>query len=476
MIRSFLSRLVAASSWLRTTAMDPIGGLGVLFATFGGVLFVILLALSLLGFPFNTYTGILIWIGLPAILLIGLVLIPIGRWRLARSSPGGKLPEIDFDNPDHLRKLGVFLGITLLNVLIFGFAGYGAYHYSESNEFCGLTCHTVMQPEWTAYQLSPHARVGCVDCHIGEGADWFVRSKLSGARQVLAVATGSYHRPIETPIANLRPARETCEQCHWPEKFHGDKLTQITVYEEDEENTETQTVLLLKVGGTEKSGEARGIHWHIHPSVTVEYISTDASRQEIPWVHLEREDGTVEEFVADGVDLEELKATGQRRVMDCMDCHNRPTHTFELPQRAVDHALADGRLDKTVPWMKRSAVRALRAEVAVGEDPAPRIRAALVEAFEAKGEVPGDAALGKATEELEKIWGHNVFPRMDITWGTYPNFLGHQDDSGCFRCHDDGHESTTTGETISGDCETCHSLLAEEEEAPRILTELYGTQ
>jgi nitrate/TMAO reductase-like tetraheme cytochrome c subunit len=459
--------------------MDPVGGLGVLFATFGGVLFVTLVGLSILGFPFNTYMGILIWIGLPAILLIGLVLIPIGRWRLARTSPGGKMPELDFDNPVHLRKLGVFLAISLVNIILFGFAGYGAYHYSESNEFCGITCHTVMEPEYTAYQLSPHARVKCVDCHIGEGADWFVRSKLSGARQVLAVMTGSYHRPIETPIANLRPARETCEQCHWPEKFHGDKLTQLTVFEDDEENTETQTVLLLKVGGTPKSGDPHGIHWHIHPSVTVEYISTDHTRQEIPWVRLEREDGTVEEFVADGMDeeeLAELMATGQRRVMDCMDCHNRPTHTFEPAEAAVDHALADGRLDKTVPWMKRSAVRALQAEVASGEDPSPRIRAALEEAFGAKDALPGEAVLTATTAELREIWGHNVFPRMDITWGTYPHFLGHQDDGGCFRCHDDGHTSTTTGDTISGDCENCHSLLAWEEEEPEILDALYGTQ
>jgi len=474
-MRNFVHTVKSASSWLRTTALDPVGGLGILLATIGGILFVVLVTISLAGFPFNQYVGIFIWVGLPIVLLTGLVLVPIGRWRVGKKYPGGRMPELDFENPEHLKKLGFFLGMTVLNLVIFGFAGYGAYHYSETNEFCGTVCHTVMRPEWTAYQLSPHSRVHCVECHIGPGAGWFVRSKLSGARQVLAVATGSYERPIETPIKNLRPARETCEQCHWPEKFHGDKLQIIDGYKSDRDNTPLQTVLLLKVGGGTHAGEpVGGIHWHTNPANQIEYVSTDRTREEIPWIRLTREDGTVEEFVADGVDdLGELLGTGEHRVMDCIDCHNRPTHIYEMPDEAVDRALSEGRLDASIPYIRRNALRALKTDLGEDDDPAQRFEEILRDAWAADSVEVAPMELTAAARAVATIWGRNVFPQMDITWGTYPNFLGHKDDGGCFRCHDDSHTSSA-GRTISGDCDTCHSLLAEEEKSPEILSELYG--
>jgi hypothetical protein len=470
----------ALVSWLRTIALDPVGAMGILLATLGGLLFVVMVALSLAGFPFNHYVGIFIYLALPLVLLIGLVLIPIGRWRLARRHPGGRLPRFDFENPDHLKKLGVFLALTVVNFCLFGMASFGAYHFSDSNEFCGLICHQVMQPEWTAYQRSPHSRVDCVECHIGPGAGWFVRSKLSGVRQVVAVATGSYHRPIDTPIRDLRPARETCEQCHWPEKFHGDRLHTIEHFEEDEENSELVTALLLRVGGGTFNGEAGpGIHWHTNPQNRVSYVSTDDSRETIPWVRLETQDGKVEEFVAEEFEgLPELLAARPARTMDCVDCHNRPTHVFETLPGAVDLALADGRLDRDVPWLRYEAVRALRAAGDEGEDPTGRIREALESSYAKRREEGVEVApadLDAAARELGTIWSRNVFPHMKITWGTYKSFLGHVDDGGCFRCHDGLHASSS-GETISDDCETCHVILAEEEDPAVLSGILEGTQ
>jgi nitrate/TMAO reductase-like tetraheme cytochrome c subunit len=464
-----------AFSWLRAVALDPVGGMGLLLATIGGMLFAVFLFLAMLGFPFSHYIGIFIYIILPAVLFLGLILIPLGRWRIGRRYPGGRLPQFDFENPRHLKKLGVFLALSVVNVCFFGLASYEAYHLSDSNEFCGRLCHQVMEPEWAAYQDSPHSRVDCVSCHIGPGAGWFVRSKLSGARQVLAVATGDYHRPIETPIHNLRPARETCEQCHWPEKFHGEKLKVIERFQEDEENTSLQTVLLMRVGGGTRNGEpVGGIHWHTNSANRIEYVSTDDSREEIPWMQLETPDGEIVEYVADGYDesqVQELLQTRPRRTMDCMDCHNRPTHTFESVDDALDRALANGRLDRSIPFLRRNAARVLQTEVGRDDDARQKIREALEDLY--GGEmVLSPELLEETTAGLLAIWSRNVFPAMEIQWGTYPNFLGHGDgEGGCFRCHAGDHTSTS-GRTIPDDCETCHGMLAWEEEDPDILSEL----
>jgi len=468
--------------WLREISLDPVGGLGVLLATLGGGLFAAFVVLSLLGFPFSPYLGIFIYLVLPGVLLVGLALLPVAHFRLSKRRSGGRLPHFDFENPRHLRRLGIFGLLTVLNVCIFGFAGYGAYHVSETNEFCGLVCHQVMKPEWTAYQASPHARVKCVECHIGPGAGWFVRSKLSGARQVWAATTGNYHRPVPTPIENLRPARETCEQCHWPEKFHGDVLQVRHHYDEDRDNTQKTTVLLLKIRGGNREGEnGGGIHWHTNPRNRVTYVAVDETREEIPYVRLTREDGEVVEFFAGDPDEVRAEIAGRpERVMDCMDCHNRPTHSFEMPAEAVDLALEDGRLDRSIPFLRREAVRALQASIDPAADPVTALRAALDDFYGGNGEEAGTvdaAALDAAARTLAAIRDRNVFPEMNIDWGTYPIFLGHggsELEGGCFRCHDGGHE-TPDGEIISDDCETCHTIIAEDESDPAVLSTLYGT-
>ncbi|MCJ7504115.1 MAG: cytochrome C, partial [Acidobacteriia bacterium] len=320
-----------------------------------------------------------------------------------------------------------------------------------------------------------HARVACVECHIGPGAPWFVRSKLSGSYQVLAVTFNLYPRPIPTPVRNLRPARETCEECHWPEKFSGDKFVVKTKSGDDEKNSPVKTVLLLHIGGRTLSNSLVGIHGRHLDVVT--YVAADEKRQTIPWVSYRKEDGSVTEFVStEAPPKPEQLARGERRLMDCMDCHNRPTHTFDMPEGAVNRAMAAGRISPSLPFVHKVAGELLRR-------PYPSKRAAQTELPEALRQYyrthyfsvynSQRAQIEQAAESLLEIYNGNIFPEMNVTWGTYPNNLGHQDFPGCFRCHDGNHKSKD-GREITQDCNACHNLLAMEDPDPKILRELAG--
>jgi hypothetical protein len=338
----------------------------------------------------------------------------------------------------------------------------------DSTPFCGETCHSVMSPEYTAYARSPHARVACVSCHIGPGTDWFVRSKLSGSWQVVSVFFDLYPRPIPTPVHNLRPARETCEQCHWPTKFVGDRLAVRTHYADDETNTELKSVLLLRVGGLQ-GRTSHGIHWHVDPDIRIRYRS-DESREEIYDVEMTLADGTIKLFRAG----ETPQDADEWRTMDCIDCHNRPSHAYRLPEPEVDDAIREGAIPRSLPYVRREAIRALQADYGSHAEAREGIAAAL-SAFYAENYPELAASESESIEQAARavgdIYSWNVFPEMNVTWGVYPDHIGHETSAGCFRCHDDLHE-TGDGEVISQDCETCHSLLAMEEEDPAILTEL----
>ncbi|MFQ5671217.1 MAG: cytochrome C [Acidobacteriota bacterium] len=352
-------------------------------------------------------------------------------------------------------------------------AAYKGIEVMDSVSFCGTTCHTVMEPEHTVYLRSPHARVKCVECHIGPGAGWFVKSKLSGAWQLASVAFNLYDRPIPVPIHHLRPARETCEQCHWPAKFVGDRLSVRTHYEQDEENTELKTVLVLRVGGIE-GRKASGIHWHVDLDIRIRYRS-DRTRETIYEVEYTGKDGKTRLFQAPAPPSPGGGETGIRpgpwRVMDCIDCHNRPTHIYHLPGFEIDKALQEGRIDRTLPYIRREGLRLLRENHPTTEAALAAIHKELV-AFYAENYLELSAArhagIAEAARVLGEIRQRNVFPEMKVTWGTYPNHLGHTDSPGCFRCHDDAHVDQD-GETISQDCSPCHTLLAIEEEDPEIL-------
>lgn len=468
-LREWLSPVVYLSSnWISL--------IGVVLVTTSAVLWIYLLPTILRGEMGHPYLGILSFMALPTAFFGGLALIPIGivlRFRNERRKgvyPASFSP-VDLRSTE-MRRLLAFIGVTtFINVVIGGHLTYSAVNYMDSVTFCGLTCHTVMAPEYAAYQNSPHARVECVKCHIGPGASWFVRYKLSGVGQVFAVTFHTYSHPIPTPVRNLRPARETCEGCHWPQKFEGERLKVITKFGDDEKNSVSKTVLLLHIGG---GNAGPGIHGaHLGPGVTIAY-GADESRQTISWVEYNNANAHRNTLYLSPETKPERVSRAGARIMDCVDCHNRPTHAFELPERALDRVLASGEISASLPFVKKKGVELLKQNYANHAEAAARIPTALAEFYQQS--YPGvyekqGPDISKAAQALVAIYSRNVFPQMKVTWGTYPNNIGHTDFTGCFRCHDNQHTSAD-GRTIPQDCSTCHNLLAMEEPAPKILTDL----
>ncbi len=430
--------------------------------------------------PPHPYVGILLFLILPGVFVLGLLLIPVGiSLRRRRLQQLGELPTvypaIDLSTP-MVRNSILFIGFaTILNIMIFGLASYKGVSYMDSKEFCGLSCHTVMAPEYSAYENSPHSRVECVQCHIGPGAGWFVRSKLSGLRQVIAVTFHTYSRPIPSPVKYLRPARDTCEQCHWPQRFSGDKFILKTNYKDDEKNTPMTTALVMKIGGRASSGSV-GIHGrHLDDGSRIHYISTDERRQVIPVVYYTDDNGKTVEYVSTDIKVskQELEK-GEQRTMDCIDCHNRPTHAFELPANAVDLRISRGLISPELPYIHKKALEFLKADYP-DRDIAQKQIVEGIENFY-RTSYPDVYARKRALVEqsavnVAKIYLRNIFPDMKMSWGVHPNNLGHNDFPGCFRCHDGSHTSAD-GRTISNDCTACHNLLAVQEENPKILVDL----
>ena len=465
----FLRDLVSQST------RHPVGLIGVNIVVFSLLFFLFIFAVELLGVETNPYIGILAYLVLPVVFMIGVILVPVGAVRARRQAAAhGRtpFPILDLNRPDHRQRLTAIFILSGIILLVLAMSGFSAVHYMDSSEFCGLVCHQVMQPEWTAYVDSPHARVECVDCHIGPGAGWFVKSKLSGLRQVVAVATQSYDRPIPNPVRNLRPARETCEQCHWPQKFHGDRIKVKKHYSADSTNTELTTVLLLKVGGGSlESGFAEGIHWHMNIANRIEYIA-DSTRTQIYWVSFTDQQGRTTEYATEGLDFDPKKKPGlEHRVMDCMDCHNRPTHAFRMPGEELDRSLATGLISTDLPYIRREAERVLREEYPDRDTAKRQIAAELTSFYKDR---PADPAkVEQAVGAVQKIYARNVFPALNLQWGTYAENIGHEYSPGCFRCHDEAHVSTE-GKRISQDCTNCHHLLAVGEEKPAVLDQLYA--
>lgn len=454
--------------------------IGVIVVTTATVFWLFLLPFLLRGAVAHPYIGILIFLVLPTAFILGLVLIPLGiayrrRYDRVKGLTPAYFPPLNWENKDFRRLVSFVVATTAVNLIIASQLAYGAVSYMDSTEFCGLTCHKVMQPEYTSHQNSAHARVDCASCHIGPGASWFVRSKLSGTAQVFYTLLNNYPRPIEAPVDNLRPARETCEQCHWPQRYTRENVIVHTEYMPDEINSATTTVLLMKVGGRAWNGTV-GIHGaHLAENTRIEYTALDKQRQKIPQVIYT--DASGKQTVYNATDLkvtpEEL-ARGERRTMDCVDCHNRPTHTFQLPDRAVDDAMATGSISPSLPFAKKQAVAALKQDYP-DRDTAQRRIAETLDSFY-RGSYPqiytqNRKQVDAAIASVQAIYARNIFPDMKITWGTYVNNLGHMDSPGCFRCHDGTHTSKE-GRAIPNDCDTCHELKAVGEKNPAILSDL----
>jgi hypothetical protein len=456
----------------------PIAKLGGYTVTFGTISAVIYTLVTILSQAESAYAGLIFLVLVPSTFFGGLTLVPIGIYlafkRECRTDPNlsdKSLGEIlrqlsgEQDVRNRIIAFILFSGANVVLTLIIIMAGFD---YLDSSAFCGLLCHKVMEPEYVMYQRSPHARVVCVDCHIGPGTSWFVRSKISGLRQVYAVMAGTYSRPIPTPIEHLRPSRETCEQCHWPEKFHGDKLKIITHYDTDRNNTKRYTALLLKVGGPESAGaKASGIHWHVSGGNRVTYISEKGDRKDIPWVRFERKNEPAVEYRFTGSRLSNAEmAAAPKRTMECVDCHNRPTHIYRTADQEVEDMFGLWPEMQKIPYLKKAASEVLARRFDDTAIQRKEVRAALLQWYSGHSEEkPDPALLQQAAEQVQEIYSRNVWPRMNIGWGTYPNHIGHTASPGCLRCHGNNH-ITAAGKAVRADCRLCHTILALNEENP----------
>ncbi|MGD0902087.1 MAG: NapC/NirT family cytochrome c [Terracidiphilus sp.] len=422
----------------------------------------------------NPYLGIIFFLLLPALFIAGLLLIPVGLFaRRKKLQKAGQIPaefpKIDLNDRVFRHGLDIVFVATIVNLLVVAMASYRGSAYMDSPQFCGQSCH-VMHPEYTAYKISAHSHVDCVECHIGSGASSYFAAKVNGTKQLLEVAFHRYPRPIASPVESLRPARYICEGCHTPARFVGEKLLVKSTFADDEKNTETQTVLVLHLGGLDGLSHLTGIHG-VHLG-HIEYIATDPTRTTIPWVQKQNADGSETVFAASATGGAMPK--GERRLMDCIDCHNRAAHTFVTPEDALNRAMAEGGVSPDLPWVHKEGLELLKATYSSEAEARAKIREQLAEFYRTQHPevLPAKAALvEQAGEELANLYSQNVFPAMKVTWGTHPNHIGHMSYPGCFRCHDGDH-TAKDGTSIPQDCATCHNLLAVDEAKPKVLADL----
>jgi hypothetical protein len=451
--------------------MNSISIIGLLLAFIATILIIVFIALEAFSGLENPYMGIFLYFTFPGLLVFGLIMIPMGAWLVRnrmRNHPEAtipRLPRLDLNDPHSLKLTIYFILSSVVFVLVIGIVSMKGYEFTESPVFCGELCHVVMAPEHTAWENSPHAKVRCVECHVGPGASWYVKAKLSGMRQVWAVLTHSYPTPIETPIENLRPARSTCEHCHWPEKFYAGRQKIFYHYAPNEENTPREINMMIKIGGTPKTPNAMGIHWHIGREVN--FIAGDKKRLTIPYVAVKGADGKITEYMdpAKPLSREEVAKT-EKRLMDCTDCHNKPTHIYHSPGEEMDQHFVSKLIDRSLPYIKKVAVDLLEKPYKTNDEAVKALDSGIREYY-AKNypEVASKkgAALNQAIEQIQGIYKRNYFPQMKVSWNTYPNHIGHFYTPGCFRCHDGKHKSPE-GRIIPKDCKVCHDVLSQIQE------------
>lgn len=448
----------------------PLGIIGVILTTVSTTLMVIGLVVELFGLSNNVYVPLLAFLVLPGGMITGLLLIPLAAFLRRRQWHKYGIAkdhlQVNLSDHRHRRMMIYFVVLTVIFFVLLTVIGFEAYHFSDSPFFCGKVCHQVMEPEFTVYQRSAHSKVVCVECHIGPGAQWFVRAKISGMRQVLAVATNSYSRPIPAPVEHLRPARDTCENCHWPEKFTGKKVRTFTHFTNDDQETPEVNEISLHIGGHNPVTKAfEGIHWHVSKNVKIEYQAADTRRLAIKRVRVTRPDGSQDEFVKANVDLPEHTEPAEIeewRTMDCIDCHNRPTHIYDLPEERVDFGLLSKQINPEIIGIREDSLTTLYTQFNTREEAQENLTNRLVELQTNRHGIDYvkryEADLKKAGDYLLETWMGNIWPNMNIAWGTYGSHLGHQradEGWGCFRCHDEEHENAE-GKTITQDCSTCH--------------------
>jgi hypothetical protein len=436
------------------------------------LMIVFLMAISLVFDRGDSYSGLVTYIILPVFLVIGLLMIPIGAIRkrkknkLSTDEENHKLPIINLNDHGQRTAVMIFVLGSTVFLLLSSIGSYEAFHYTESNEFCGTLCHNVMEPEYVTYHGSAHARVNCVECHVGSGAGWYVRSKLSGLYQVYSVLTNSFPTPIETPVHSLRPARETCEKCHWPEKFYDRKFVTNRHYLSNDENSEWDISLLIKTGPKISSqGLHEGIHWHINPEVKMEYLPLNRKRDSIGLVvYTNLKTGEVTTYRDVNLDFEiPDNHSEELRQMDCLDCHNRPSHNYQSPSTFFDQSMSAGRIDNSIPEIKMVAMGILHEDYPTKDSALKAIQVKVQEYYSDNYPemMESDSEkINQAIAALQEGYSHNIFPFMKAKWTAYPNFISHIESNGCFRCHNNTFTSDE-GRVISNDCLLCHDIKAQ---------------
>ncbi len=430
----------------------------------GGGLFAFLLLLGIDTFSSHgsPYMGLLAYVIAPGFMFLGLGLAILGAWmhrrRLHEAGLAGEAAPaitIDLTRPRDRKVLIGAITTAAVFLLLTAFGSYQTYSYSESVQFCGEACHTPMKPQYVAYKATPHARIECVQCHVGHGAEAYVKAKWNGMHQLIAVATDKYPRPIKSPVPNLRPAQDTCEQCHWPNRYVGRLDKTFQHYLADETNTAFAIRLSLNVAGADPAfGKSGGIHWHINLGNKVEYIATDDKRQVIPWVRYTDQNGKVVEYRSP--DFKDDPASHEIRRMDCIDCHNRTSHEFQSPNSSVDMAMATGKIDTSIPWVKSNVVSVLIAPYKTEDEAMQKIGEGL------KARYPGNAKIDPVVEVARTIYKRSFFPEMNTDWRSNPNNVGHKEWAGCFRCHDGKHKTADAKVSITAkSCNFCHIILAQ---------------
>lgn len=424
---------------------NPLTLFGVALTTASAIAFIAYYVVEALGLIEGPYAGLFGFFLIPALFVLGLLLIPLGMWREARRRRRGRAPWpwpiVNFGRPA-TRRLAAAVGVlTLVNLAIVAVAGFGAVHYMETTEFCGQVCHEPMRPQFTSHRVGAHAHVKCVGCHVAPGAEGAVRAKLNGTRQLYEVAVGSYPRPIHAE-GRVPGASETCSSCHRPGFTPRDTTRVIRDYADDEASTETVTTLDLFT---------TRIHWHIRPDVRIEYTVSATDPGAVTYVRATTPGG-VTEYSGPNVPA---APNGPLRTMDCLDCHNRPAHTLSATaERTVDRAIAAGEIDRSLPFVRREVLAAVKAEYDSEASAVASIERRLLETYASRGRTP---EVTKAIQTAQTLYRSNVFPEMKVTWGTYLPLLGHVDAPGCFRCHDDEHKAKS-GAAIRQDCELCHTI------------------
>jgi nitrate/TMAO reductase-like tetraheme cytochrome c subunit len=463
---------VRVSSLLPRLWTNWITVLGSIITTVAGFAIIFMVVVGFSTSKANPYLGLFVVLVLPVAFALGLLLIPIGLFveRKRGAPPHDSLQaafEAAFKDPAGRRRIFFAAAATLANIGLFALAGQKIIEHMDSPKFCGTQCHTPMQPQWEAYNRSPHSNVACVDCHIGPGAAAEVKAKWNGVHQLVGVLTSRYERPITAPPDKIPSAKGTCEQCHAPQRFRPDLIKLFPHYAADKDNTPKFNAMLLRVGGfNQRTQKWEGVHWHANPDNRIQFELLDEARTKIGKVTRYENGRLVAEYVPPGASQKPIAV----RTMDCIDCHNRPTHVFDYtPKDAVDRALFAGALDPKVPYLAATSAAVLADTSAPRDGAEARLRAALDAAYhkDHPDVTPDPAALDKAAKTLAQIYLHNIYPSMKMSWRLHPPSLGHmaegQTNPGCFRCHDKQHETTLADgrkKKIGQDCDTCHTGLA----------------